>query len=75
VGAEIANSVRPFGELLVVSCFHKFLKVGHHLAKLIDDVGPLLVIELEGFLVVAGKLLIFMPRKLFRLRRFQNSKW
>jgi hypothetical protein len=27
VGAEIANGVRPSGELLVVSGFHKFLNV------------------------------------------------
>jgi hypothetical protein len=61
VGAEVANGVRPFGELLVVSRFHKFFKVGHDLVELVDDVGPLLVVELvEGFLVVAVKLVILL---------------
>ena len=68
VGAEIADDVRPFRELLVVSRFHKFLKVGHDLVELLDDVGPLLVIELvEGFLVVASKLVILDAFKVIQI--------
>jgi hypothetical protein len=76
VVAEIANGIRPFSELLVVSRFHEFLKAGHDLVELIDDVGPLLVVELvEGFLVVAGEVLIFHASKVIQIRRFQNNKW
>jgi len=68
VGAEIANGVRPFGELLVVSRFHNFLEVSHDLVELIDDVGPLLVVKLvEGFLVVAGELFILDASKIIQI--------
>jgi hypothetical protein len=58
VGAEIADGVRPLGELLVVSRFHEFLEIGHDFVELMDDVGPLLAVEpVECFRVVAGELL------------------
>ncbi len=68
VGADVANRVRPFGELLVVSRFHKFLEAGHDLVKLIDDVGPLLAVELvKRFLVVPGKLVILDALKIIQI--------
>ena len=66
VGAEIADGVRPFGELLVISCFHKLLKIGHDLVELLDDVGPLFLVEpVEGFLVVGGEVVVLDPAKCY----------
>lgn len=68
VGAEVANRVRPSGELLIVSRFHKSLKVGHDLVELMDDVDPLPVVEsVEGFLVVSGKVVILNASKVIQI--------
>ncbi len=64
VGADIAYGACPFGDLLVISCFYKLLKVAHDLVELFDDVGPLFLIEpVEGFFIVSVEVVVLDSAK------------
>src|SRR5438309_3899240 len=49
VRGNIGNRRRDGGKLLFVGRFHQLLQISHHLVELLNDISPLLIVEIvEG---------------------------
>src|SRR5438309_446692 len=75
VRRNIGNGRRDGGELMVVGRLHELLQIRHYLVELLDDISPLLVVEIiEGLVVVAAELRFRLALEFFQRAAIPKQK-